>query len=133
MERGFRCVALRIIEILLVWRTDRESDAAVIVSEPRATTLPESWERLYDEPLGLLLNPAIAPADASVTSLLKRHPFIGFEAASLTGRHLASLLRRLCVEESITRGAGQITPTHSHPHPLILRSLCKRTIHHSTA
>ncbi|MFM0120409.1 LysR substrate-binding domain-containing protein [Paraburkholderia sp. RL18-101-BIB-B] len=40
-----------------------EIDAAVIVSEPRATTLPESWEHLYDEPLVLLLNPAIAPAD----------------------------------------------------------------------
>ncbi|SOE99609.1 DNA-binding transcriptional regulator, LysR family [Burkholderia sp. OK233] len=75
-----------------------EIDAAVIVSEPRATTLPESWERLYDEPLVLLVNPAIAPADASVTSLLKRHPFIGFETVSLTGTHVASLLRRLRVE-----------------------------------
>ncbi|MFM0604742.1 LysR family transcriptional regulator [Paraburkholderia sediminicola] len=75
-----------------------EIDAAVIVSEPRATTLPESWERLYDEPLVLLVNPAIAPADAPVSSLLKRHPFIAFEAASLTGTHVASLLRRLRVE-----------------------------------
>ncbi|MFM0041030.1 LysR family transcriptional regulator [Paraburkholderia sediminicola] len=75
-----------------------EIDAAVIVSEPRATTLPESWERLYDEPLVLLVNPAIAPAEAPVSSLLKRHPFIAFEAASLTGTHVASLLRRLRVE-----------------------------------
>ncbi|AXL50837.1 LysR family transcriptional regulator [Paraburkholderia caffeinilytica] len=75
-----------------------EIDAAVIISEPRATTLPESWERLYDEPLVLLVNPAIGPPDASVASLLKRHPFIGFEAASLTGTHVASLLRRLRVE-----------------------------------
>jgi DNA-binding transcriptional LysR family regulator len=75
-----------------------EIDAAVIVSEPRATTLPESWERLYDEPLVLLLNPALAPADASVNSLLKRHPFIGFETASLTGTHVTSLLRRLRAE-----------------------------------
>ncbi|MFM0636513.1 LysR family transcriptional regulator [Paraburkholderia metrosideri] len=75
-----------------------EIDAAVIVSEPRATTLPESWERLYDEPLVLLVNPAIAPAEAPASSLLKRHPFIAFEAASLTGTHVASLLRRLRVE-----------------------------------
>ncbi len=65
-----------------------EIDAAVIISEPRATTSPELWERLYDEPLVLLANPAIAPADAPVTSLLKRFPFIGFEAASLTGAHV---------------------------------------------
>ncbi|CAE6704974.1 LysR family transcriptional regulator [Paraburkholderia aspalathi] len=75
-----------------------EIDAAVIVSELRVTTLPELWERLYDEPLVLLVNPAIAADDASVTSLLKRHPFIGFEAASLTGTHVASLLRRLRAE-----------------------------------
>jgi DNA-binding transcriptional LysR family regulator len=75
-----------------------EIDAAVIVSEPRATTLPESWERLYDEPLVLLLNPAIAQPDMSVGLLLKRYPFIGFETASLTGSHVASLLRRLRVE-----------------------------------
>jgi DNA-binding transcriptional LysR family regulator len=76
-------------------------DAAVIISEPRATTLPELWERLYDEPLVLLANPAIASADASVTSLLKRFPFIGFEAASLTGAHVTSLLRRLRVEVNL--------------------------------
>ncbi|MFP3247196.1 MAG: LysR substrate-binding domain-containing protein, partial [Paraburkholderia sp.] len=52
----------------------------------------------YDEPLVLLANMATAPADASVTSLLKRFPFIGFEAASLTGAHVTSLLRRLRVE-----------------------------------
>ena len=75
-----------------------EIDAAVIISEPRATTLPESWERLYDEPLVLLANPAIAPTDVPVASLLKRYPFIGFEASSLTGTHVASVLRRLRVE-----------------------------------
>nr|WKF55933.1 HTH-type transcriptional activator CmpR [Paraburkholderia busanensis] len=75
-----------------------EIDAAVIVSEPRATTLPESWERLYDEPLVLLVNPAAAPVDVPLNALLKRNPFIGFEAASLTGRHVASVLRRLRVE-----------------------------------
>ncbi|KML62038.1 MULTISPECIES: LysR substrate-binding domain-containing protein [Burkholderia] len=75
-----------------------EIDAAVLIGEPRTTTLPESWEYLYDEPLVLLANPAIAPADASVASLLKRFPFIGFEAASPTGRHVTSLLRRLHVE-----------------------------------
>jgi DNA-binding transcriptional LysR family regulator len=48
----------------------------------------------------LLANPAVAPADASVASLLKRLPFIGFEAASLTGRHVTSALRRLRVEVS---------------------------------
>lgn len=72
-----------------------EIDAAVIVSEPRATTMPELWERLYDEPLVLLVNPATAPAEASVSALLKRLPFIGFETSSLTGTHVASLLRRL--------------------------------------
>ncbi|WP_322013703.1 LysR family transcriptional regulator [Paraburkholderia sp. J12] len=75
-------------------------DAAVIVTEPRTTSLPELWERLYDEPLVLLANPALAPADASVTSLLKRCPFIGFETTSLTGTHVASLLKRLRVEVS---------------------------------
>ena len=75
-----------------------EIDAAVIVSEPRVTTLPELWERLYDEPLVLLVNPAIAADDASVTSLLKRHPIIGFAAAALPGTHVASLLRRLRAE-----------------------------------
>lgn len=75
-----------------------EIDAAVIISEPRVTTLPESWESLYEEPLVLLVNPAIASTDAPVASLLKRYPFIGFEAASLTGRHVASVLRRLRVE-----------------------------------
>lgn len=68
-----------------------EIDAAVIIGEPRPTHLPELWEPLYDEPLVLLVNPMIAPADASATSLLKRYPFIGFEAASLTGRHVMSL------------------------------------------
>ena len=77
-----------------------EIDAAVIISEPRTTHMPELWERLYDEPLVLLANPAVAPADASVAALLKRLPFIGFEAASLTGRHVTSLLRRLRVEVS---------------------------------
>ncbi|VWD01119.1 LysR family transcriptional regulator [Burkholderia lata] len=77
-----------------------ELDAAVIVSEPRTATLPETWEYLYDEPLVLLVNPSIAPADASAASLLKRFPFIGFEAESLTGRHVASLLRRLRVDVS---------------------------------
>ncbi|CAM8770335.1 Histidinol-phosphate aminotransferase [Burkholderia pseudomallei] len=75
-----------------------EIDAAVIIGEPRPTHLPELWEPLYDEPLVLLVNPMIAPADASATSLPKRYPFIGFEAASLTGRHVMSLLRRLRVE-----------------------------------
>ncbi|MEM5315330.1 LysR substrate-binding domain-containing protein [Paraburkholderia sp. JHI869] len=75
-----------------------EIDAAVIISEPRTTTLPEAWESLYEEPLVLLANPAVAPADATAASLLKRLPFIGFEADSLTGRHVTSLLRRLRVE-----------------------------------
>jgi DNA-binding transcriptional LysR family regulator len=75
-----------------------EIDAAVIISEPRTTTLPELWEGLYEEPLVLLANPAVAPAEASAAALLKRCPFIGFEAASLTGRHVTSLLRRLRVE-----------------------------------
>ncbi|MGH8780875.1 LysR substrate-binding domain-containing protein [Paraburkholderia sp.] len=75
-----------------------EIDAAVLIGEPHATHLPELWERLYDEPLVLLANPAVAPADASVASLLKRFPFIGFEAALPTGRQVTSLLRRLRVE-----------------------------------
>jgi DNA-binding transcriptional LysR family regulator len=75
-------------------------DAAVIVGEPRTTTLPELWEDLYEEPLVLLANPAIAPDEASVSSLLKRYPFLGFEPASLTGTHVTSLLRRLRVEVS---------------------------------
>ncbi|MFM0739653.1 LysR family transcriptional regulator [Paraburkholderia xenovorans] len=77
-----------------------EIDAAVIVSEPRTTTLPESWERLYDEPLVLLVNPLVASAnaDASVAALLRRYPFISFEASTLTGMHVASVLRRLRVE-----------------------------------
>jgi DNA-binding transcriptional LysR family regulator len=75
-------------------------DAAVIVTEPRTTSLPELWERLYDEPLVLLANPVLAPADASVSSLIKRCPFIGFETTSLTGTHVTSLLKRLRVEVS---------------------------------
>jgi DNA-binding transcriptional LysR family regulator len=46
-----------------------EIDAAVIIGEPRAMRSPELWERLYDEPLVLLVNPTVAPADASVASL----------------------------------------------------------------
>lgn len=75
-----------------------EIDAAVIIGEPRATTLPESWELLYDEPLVLLANPSMAPATTPVMTLLKRHPFIGFEAVSLTGMHVTSVLRRMRAE-----------------------------------
>jgi DNA-binding transcriptional LysR family regulator len=75
-----------------------EIDAAVVVGEPKTTRLPESWERLYEEPLVLLANPTIAPGQTPVATLLKRYPFIGFEAASLTGRHVKNVLRRLHVE-----------------------------------
>jgi DNA-binding transcriptional LysR family regulator len=86
-----------------------EIDAAVIIGEPRAMRSPELWERLYDEPLVLLVNPTVAPADASVASLLKRFPFIGFEATSLTGKHVAGLLRRLRVEVNPVLEMNSIT------------------------
>ncbi|RXV64208.1 LysR family transcriptional regulator [Burkholderia stabilis] len=73
-------------------------DAAMVVGEPRATTLPESWEYLYDEPLVLLAHPSIAPADTSVSSLLRRIPYIRFDPTSLTGQHVTSLVRRLRVQ-----------------------------------
>ncbi|RXV64246.1 LysR family transcriptional regulator [Burkholderia stabilis] len=73
-------------------------DAAVVVGEPRAATLPESWENLYDEPLVLLAHPSIAPADTSVSSLLRRIPYIRFDPTTRTGQHVACLMRRLRVQ-----------------------------------
>lgn len=75
-----------------------EIDAAVTVGEPKLTSLPESMECLYEEPLVLLVSPAVATPKTPVATVMKRYPFIGFESTSLTGSHVRSLLRRLRVD-----------------------------------